>query len=144
MLTLTCSYYAGLGALGDFSDTLLVFAYSRQVGTDAANSAYYFECLQDLAIGRKSSMLEEKVQMLASEGQTNRKEITTAYSYFGIDLSHITLLSDDVVIGRFKSRMQDTSPAYEEETRQMLRIIGQARGSSKILQEASSGKHRGA
>ncbi|KAF2814049.1 cysteine proteinase [Mytilinidion resinicola] len=131
-------YYAGLGAVGDFSDALLLFAYSRQVETDPVNSAYYFECLKDLAIGRKSSTLEEKVQMLASEGQTSRKEIAAAYAYFNIDPKYVSLLSDDIVIGTFKSRMADMSLVHEEETRQMLRVIGQARGSSKILQEASN------
>ncbi|KAF2500070.1 cysteine proteinase [Lophium mytilinum] len=131
-------YYAGLGAVGDFSDALLLFAYSRQVGTDPVNSPYYFECLKDLAIGRKSSMLEEKVQMLASEGQTSRKEIAAAYAYFNIDTKHVSLLSDDVIIGTFKSRMQDMAVVHEEETRQMLRVIGYARGSPKILQEASN------
>lgn len=131
-------YYAGLGALGDFSDELLLFAYSRQVGTDVANSPYYFECLQDLAIGRKSSMLEEKVQMLASQGQTNRKEVAKAYSSLGMDHKHAELLSDEIIIGQFKSRLQDISPALEEDTRNMLRIIGQARQSQRILQEASN------
>lgn len=131
-------YYAGLGALGDFSDELILFAYDRQVETDPRNAAYYFECLQDLAIGRKSPVLEEKVQILASQGQTNRKEVAKAYGYFGIDPLHSTHLTDEIIIGTFRARLQDISPTLEEETRNMLRIVGQARQSSAILQEASN------
>jgi hypothetical protein len=36
--------------------------------------------------------------------------------------------------------MSDSSPAHEEESRQMLRVIGHARGSPRILQEASNGQ----
>ena len=117
-----------------------MFAYDRQVQTDPGNAAYYFECLQDLAIGRKSAVLEEKVQILASEGQTNRKEVAKAYGYFGIDPVHSAHLTDEIIVGQFRARLQDISPTLEDETRNMLRIIGQARQSSKILQEASNGE----
>ena len=117
-----------------------MFAYDRQVQTDPGNAAYYFECLQDLAIGRESAVLEEKVQILASEGQTNRKEVAKAYAYFGINPVHSAQLTDEIIVGQFRARLQDTSPASEDETRNMLRIIGQARQSSKILQEASNGE----
>jgi A repeated domain in UCH-protein len=117
-----------------------LFAYDRQVQTDPGNAAYYFECLQDLAIGRESAVLEEKVQILASEGQTNRKEVAKAYRYFGINPVHSAQLTDEIIVGQFRARLQDTSPASEDETRNMLRIIGQARQSSKILQEASNGE----
>ena len=133
------SYYAGLGAVGDFSDALLLFAYTRQVYADIANSTYYFECLQSIAIGRESPMLGEQVQILASQGQCNRKEVANAYSCLGIDPHHASILSDDVVIGRFKARLQDISPTLVEESRNALRTIGYARQSEKIIQEASNG-----
>jgi ubiquitin carboxyl-terminal hydrolase 25/28 len=131
-------YYAGLGAVGDFSDALLLFAYSRQVAVDLANATYYFECLQDLAIGRKSDLLETQVQILASNGQTNRKEVASAYRSLGMDPGHAHLLGDDHIIGQFKARLQDISPAAAEETRNNLRVIGNARNSDKIKQEASN------
>lgn len=135
-------YYASLGALSSFSDDLLLFSYDRQVDSDPKNSSYYFECLQDLAKGRKSETLETKVMMLASQGQTNRKDVENAYAYFGIDPKHASELSDSLIIGQFKSRLQDISPAQEAETREMLRTIGQARHSSDILAEASNGESR--
>ncbi|KAF2657809.1 cysteine proteinase [Lophiostoma macrostomum CBS 122681] len=131
-------YYAGLGAVGDFSDALLLFAYSRQVAVDLANSTYYFECLQDLAIGRKSDLLETQVQLLASNGQTNRKEVASAYRSLGMDPKHAHVLGDDHIIGQFKARLQDISPAAAEETRNNLRVIGNARNSEKIKLEASN------
>ena len=85
-------------------------------------------------------MLEEKAQILASQGQTNRREVAKAYKYFGIDPVHSAHLSDEIIVGQFRARLQDISPALEDETRNMLRIIGQARQSSQILQEASNGE----
>lgn len=131
-------YYAGLGTRADFSDELILFAYDRQVETDPRNAAYYFECLQDLAIGRNSAVLEERAQILASQGQTNRSEVAKAYGYFGIDPVHSAHLTDEIIVGQFRARLQDISPVLEDETRNMLRIIGQARQSSQILQEASN------
>jgi ubiquitin carboxyl-terminal hydrolase 25/28 len=131
-------YYAGLGAMADFSDALILFAYARQTTVDLANSTYYFECLQDIAIGRNSSMLGEHVQILASQGQVNRKEVSSAYAYLGIEPGHAGHLTDDIIIGRFRARLQDISPAVVEETRNALRIIGNARQSQKIIQEASN------
>lgn len=57
------SYYASLGALADFDDSLILFAFSRQVAVDMENKAYYFECLQDLAAGRESETLGVQVAM---------------------------------------------------------------------------------
>ena len=85
-------------------------------------------------------MLEEKAQILASQGQTNRREVAKAYEYFTIDPVHSAHLTDDIIVGQFRARLQDISPTLEDETRNMLRIIGQARQSSKILQEASNGE----
>lgn len=83
-------------------------------------------------------MLEMQVQMLASQGVTNRKEITDAYRYLGVDPGHLHLISDDHILGAFRSRLQDISPAAVEETRNALRIIGRSRNSERIKQEASN------
>ncbi|KAF2868909.1 hypothetical protein BDV95DRAFT_106347 [Massariosphaeria phaeospora] len=130
-------YYAGLGAVGDFSDALLMFAYSRQVAVDMDNTPYYFECLQDLSIGRASAELQTKVALLASNGQTNRREIAKAYRHFGIEPRHANTINEDHIIGSFRSRLSDESHNMVEETRKQLRIIGSARNSQRILDEAS-------
>lgn len=126
--------------MADFSDALILFSYARQVAVDLANSTYYFECLQDIAIGRNSPILGEYVQILASQGQTNRKEVASAYAYLGIEPGHANHLTDDIIIGKFRARLQDISPAVIEETRSALRTIGNARQSDKIIQEASNGR----
>ena len=78
------------------------------------------------------------MQLLASQGQANRQEVVKAYRYLGMDPKHAHVLSDDHIIGQFRARLQDIGPAMIEETRNMLRIIGHARNSDKIKQEASN------
>jgi ubiquitin carboxyl-terminal hydrolase 25/28 len=130
-------YYAILGAVGDFSDALVLYAFARQAATDEENRSYYFECLQDLAVGRKSEELEMQVAMLGSQGFTSRREVDAAYRYFGIDPVHANHINDDHIIGTFKSRLSDMSPSMAEETRRQLRIIGEARNSASIRAEAA-------
>lgn len=130
-------YYAGLGAKGDFSDSLLLFAYHRQVAVDSLNGPYYFECLQEIAAGRTSEQLQMEVATLASRGCINRAEVITAYQYFGIDPQHTRVITDEHIIGVFRSRLSDISPSAIEEARRQLRIIGQARNSDTLVREAS-------
>jgi ubiquitin carboxyl-terminal hydrolase 25/28 len=120
--------------VGDFADELLLFAYTRQSAVDPYNAAYYFECLQDIAIGRNSEELSTTVMTLASQGVSNRREVAAAYKYFGIEPAHAPILQDDHIIGLFKSRLQDIGPAAVEESRKQLRIIGGARNSERIMQ----------
>ncbi|KAH8727110.1 hypothetical protein GQ44DRAFT_612430 [Phaeosphaeriaceae sp. PMI808] len=130
-------YYASLGAVGDFSDALILFAFAQQTAVDVESRSYYYECLQDLAVGRKSEELEMQVAVLGSQGFTTRREVDAAYQYFGIEPLHAAHLNDDHIIGTFKSRLSDMSPSLAEETRRQLRIIGAARGSQAINAEAA-------
>ncbi|KAG9192344.1 ubiquitin carboxyl-terminal hydrolase 25 [Alternaria panax] len=130
-------YYASLGAVGDFDDALILFAFSRQGAVDIENKAYYFECLQDLATGRQSDMLEMQVAMLASQGLTSKREAERAYQYFGIDPTHASVIGDDHIIGCFRSRLADVSVIQAEEARKQLRVLGDVRESEKIRAEAS-------
>jgi ubiquitin carboxyl-terminal hydrolase 25/28 len=59
--------YASLGALGDFSDRLIAFCYERQSNCDPVEGPYYFDCLHELATGRRSDLLITKSATLASE-----------------------------------------------------------------------------
>jgi ubiquitin carboxyl-terminal hydrolase 25/28 len=120
--------------VGDFSDALLLFSYSRQAAVDPVNAPYYFECLQDIAIGRNSEELSTTVMTLASQGVSNRREVAAAYKYFGIEPAHAPVLQDNHIIGLFKSRLQDIGPAAVEESRKQLRIIAGARSSERIMQ----------
>lgn len=130
-------YYASLGAVGDFADELILFSFSRQTAVDSENAAYYYECLQDLAVGRKSEFLEMQVAMLGSQGLTSRREVEAAYRSFGIDPVHAMHINDEHIVGVFKSRLSDISPSMADETRRQLRIIGEARNSEIIKSEAA-------
>lgn len=130
-------YYASLGAVGDFADSLVLFAFSRQVETDLANQSYYFECLQDLAVGRNSEMLQTQVSLMASKGVTSKRDLDAAYKSFGIDPAHASVIGDDHIIGSFRARLSDISPVQAEEARRQLRILGNARDSDRIRAEAA-------
>lgn len=115
-----------------------MFAFARQTAVDMEYRSYYYECLKDLAMGRKSETLEMQVAMLGSQGFTSRREVDDAYRYFGIEPSHAIHLNDEHIIGTFKSRLSDISPSLVEETRRQLRMIGDARNSTTIQAEASN------
>ncbi|USP73273.1 hypothetical protein yc1106_00547 [Curvularia clavata] len=130
-------YYASLGALADFDDSLILFSFSRQVAVDIENKAYYFECLQDLAAGRESETLGMQVALLASQGLISKRDANRAYQYFGIDPAHASIIGDEHVIGSFKSRLSDISPMQAEEARKQLRVLGDVRDSERIRAEAA-------
>ncbi|KAF2827247.1 cysteine proteinase [Ophiobolus disseminans] len=126
-----------LGAVGDFSDALILFAFARQTAVDVGNRSYYYECLKDLAIGRKSEELEMQVALAGSQGFTSRREVEDAYRQFGIQPAHAVHINDEHIIGVFRSRLADVSPSQGEVARRQLRIIGDARNSALIRAEAS-------
>ncbi|KAF1843760.1 ubiquitin C-terminal hydrolase-like protein [Cucurbitaria berberidis CBS 394.84] len=130
-------HYAGLGAVGDFSDALVLFAFSRQAEQDMVNQFYYFECLKDIALGRKSDDLGTQVAVLASKGLTTKTALEFAYQYFNIDPSHAGVISDEHIIGCFKALLPDISSSQADEARKQLRVLGDARNSDKIRVEAS-------
>ncbi|KAL6705299.1 ubiquitin-specific protease ubp2 [Coniothyrium glycines] len=130
-------YYASLGVVGDFSDALVLFAYSRQATEDFDNQSYYFECLQDLATGRDSFELQTQVASLASQGLTTKRDADAAYRFFGIDPAHAHVIVDEHIIGSYKARLADISPAMVEETKKQLRVLGGVRNSDRIRAEAA-------
>jgi ubiquitin carboxyl-terminal hydrolase 25/28 len=135
------SWYAGLGTLGDMSDDLITFAYDRQIAVDPTNMPYYFDCLANIAKKRNSETLEMKMALLASEGCYGRGEVMTAYRYFAPDVRQPADLTDSHLRGLFESRMGSVSKAGGQEAREMLRVIGTARGSKALLDAASDGMY---
>jgi ubiquitin carboxyl-terminal hydrolase 25/28 len=127
-------HYAGLGALEDFADELIVFAYERQRECDSRNSPYYLECLQGIAAGRNSDELQEKSVIAVSMGEHTLSEIEDAYKFLTVDPN--TDFGDEHIIGLYRSRI-DAAPRQKEEARQCLLIIGQARQSEMILAVAN-------
>lgn len=130
-------YYAGLGALSDFADSLLIFAFQRQVTVDPLNQPYYFECLKDLAKGRQSEVLLTESVTLESLGYVTREDVTQAYRTLGIDPSHAHALSDELITSQFSSRLSDISRHQVQEARNALRIVGIARRSELMKRTAS-------
>lgn len=130
--------YAGLGAVADFDDELLSFAYERQIDCDPNNIPYYLECLQVLGAGRKSDDLQTKAAIQHTLDRISMGDIKNAYKYLGLDRRDAQL-ADDTIIGTFQARVAD-SPKYESEMRNALRIISQDRRSDRIKMVASQGQ----
>ncbi|KAI9743337.1 MAG: ubiquitin-specific protease ubp2 [Claussenomyces sp. TS43310] len=128
-------YFAGLGAVGTFDDQLVAFAYRRQCACDPSNKPYYLECLEDIANGRNSEDLQEELVMAVSLGGQTQKAIDDAYKFFRLDPYEFH--DDDHIIGLYRSRVE-AAPRQAEEARACLTIIGKARESAKVQEEASN------
>ena len=133
-------FYAGLGAVEDFHDELLTFAYEQQIENDEFNTPYYLECLQGIAEGRNSEHLQFKVAIEATSDKISRRDVRSAYKELGLDVKEAH--EDDTIIGIFNSRTTD-APKQEPEMRRALKIIGQARSSERIQIVASQGMPKG-
>lgn len=130
------SHYAGLGAVGDFSDLLIHWAYERQRACDPENAPYYFECLSAIALGRRSEMLNVEVAKARSEGAYTSTDLSECYKYFGIDP---VTRDEDWIIGVFRSRLAD-APRHEHQMRTNLKMIGHALKSQKIVNVSEKGR----
>ncbi|KAL1643718.1 ubiquitin-specific protease ubp2 [Diplodia intermedia] len=129
-------YYAGLGAIGAFSDSLLAFAYDRQVATDPQNHAYYYECLADLANGRRSDELDMKKVMEESKGIVSRKDAKQALRRFNLDPERLASFTDEYIINQFRVRVASVGAYEVPELREYLRKIGAYRQSQAIMDAA--------
>ncbi|EOD52275.1 putative ubiquitin c-terminal hydrolase protein [Neofusicoccum parvum UCRNP2] len=129
-------YYAGLGACGGFSDGLLVFAYDRQVATDPQNQSYYYECLADLAGGRRSEELDMKKVMEESKGVVSRKDALQALRRFNLEPDRFAAYTDDYIINQFRVRVANVGSYEVPELREHLRKIGVYRQSQEIINAA--------
>ena len=129
-------FYAGLGAVEDFHDELLMISYEQQIEQDQYNTPYYLECLQGIAEGRNSEQLQLKIAVEATSDKISRKDIRAAYKELGLNAQETH--EDDTIIGIFNSRVTD-APKQEPEMRRALKIIGQHRSSGRIQVVASQG-----
>jgi ubiquitin carboxyl-terminal hydrolase 25/28 len=132
-------WYTGLGALGDFSDNLLRFAFDRQVESDPYGMPFYFDCFKGLADKRGTeAMLMERV-MLESQDYYGRDEIAKAYRYFMIEPHESQSLSDDQIRGLFETRLSSSASWQDQEIREKLKIIARSRGSKDLEDTAANG-----
>ncbi|KAF2096480.1 cysteine proteinase, partial [Rhizodiscina lignyota] len=132
-------FYAGLGALQDFSDQLIIFAFERQMRCDPENRGYYFDCLVEVESNRKNSEeLGVKIALLRSDGYNTKKEIAAAYRYFGLDVNLRFTHGDDHIAGLYSSRLGSVPLSQHAECREQLRVIATARGSRTLMEIASN------
>ena len=129
------SYFASLGALSDFADSLVDFAYERQTQCDALNEPYYYECIQSIAKQRGSEELQLKTTMLESKGFVSRRDLSEAYRYFHLP-SDGGAADDDRIYNVFQAQHTDSGVQEQERAREMLGRIGRRRG-SKLLMNVS-------
>jgi ubiquitin carboxyl-terminal hydrolase 25/28 len=122
-------YYISLGAVDNFTDKLIEWAYDRQCECDPSNKPYYLDCLQDLANGRQSSDLQLRVVMATSAGELGQKAIEESYRYFSLDPESVE--GDDHIMGLYKSRIK-SAPRQKDEARDCLLNIAKHRNSEKI------------
>ena len=131
--------YVGLGIVPDAADQLVRYAYECQIANDPINIPYYFGFLRDVALERRSEVLQTKVGMEESMGRFSAQALEQAYTSFGI--SRQDPLDDENIIGMFQARLTDM-PNHEGDLRQNLRIVGSWRQSSKILAVADNGEQQ--
>jgi len=132
------SYYASLGALPDFADSLVDYAYERQTQCDVLNEPYYYECIQAIAKQRGSDELQLKTTMLESKGLVSRRDLSEAYKYFDLPVDG-GAADDERIYNVFQAQHADLAPQQQERAREMLGRIGRRRG-SKLLMNASQQK----
>jgi ubiquitin carboxyl-terminal hydrolase 25/28 len=124
-----------LGALPDFADGLVDFAYERQTQCDALNEPYYYECIQAISKQRGSDELQLKTTMLESKGLVSRRDLSEAYRYFNLPADG-GAADDDRIYNLFHAQHGDLGPQEQERAREMLGRIGRRRG-SKLLTNAA-------
>ncbi len=122
-------YYASLGAVEDFTDELLGWAYDRQRECDPENKPYYLDCLEDLAKGRGSPELQMRVVMATSGGELGLQQIRDAYKFFSLYPN--TKEGDEHIMGLYKSRIE-SAPRQKEEAKKCLLVIAKHRNSTEI------------
>ena len=130
--------FVGLGIVPDAADHLVRYAYKCQTASDPVNVPFYFEFLRDIALERRSEVLQTEVGFEESIGRFTASALEQAHTAFGI--ARQDSVDDENIIGMFQSRIMD-APAQESELRHNLRIIGSFRSSSKILAVADNGKY---
>lgn len=130
--------YTALGVPEDSSDDLVVFAYRKQVETDAGRAPWYLSYLRQAANMRSSDILLTEIALATSQGSFDAEQLQDAYRYFGLSFESPPH-DDDYIIGLFTSRLDDAR-RHEREMRENLKIIGVHRSSQKIIAVAEECK----
>ena len=126
-------FFNSLGALPDFSDSLIEYCYDRQTSCDTERQAYYFECLQVITEDRGTELLEMKVATLQSQDKVSRRDITAAYRYLNIPPGDAKNIADERLRELFQAQQSDLGLVAQEEARAHLYKLGVARRSSLLI-----------
>lgn len=137
-IELTCAltvprYFYSLGALPEFSDELVAYAYDRQVICDIAKHHYYFECLQCITESRGTEQLQMKVATLESQNIVSRRDVRAAYRAFNITPAASQDTSDSRIIELFQAQQADLGAVAQEQARGHLYKLGVARNSNLLI-----------
>lgn len=127
------SFFNSLGALPDFSDSLIIYAYDRQVSCDHELQGYYLECLQVITESRYSEQLQMKVATLQSQDLVSRRDLSAAYRFLNITAWEAKSISDERIIEKYQAQQPDLSAQSQEEARAHLFRIGVTRNSTLLL-----------
>lgn len=120
--------------LPDFSDTLVEYAYDRQIHCDPELAAYYLECLQVITEQRGTEQLQLTLALLQSSHETvSRRDLSAAYRRFGVSLAESKTITDDQLLDRFQAQHTDLGPIAQQEARDYLHKIGVSRNSSLLI-----------
>lgn len=129
MTTTQYGAFVALGAVEDFSDSLITSRYEVQCQQDPANIPYYFEALKTIAQLRGSEELEVKVMELMSLGVIAVSDLNLAYQKF--NLTPGIQVDEDLLIATFKQSIKD-QPSSSQKFKSALKIIATHIGSSKL------------
>lgn len=130
--------YVALGVPEDASDELVDFAYHSQVSVNPDEGPVYLSHLRLIAEHRNSDHLHFLLAQEYSTGKLDIGQVEDAYRYFGLSSTDIAV-SDELVLGTFQARLQD-SARQEAELRAHLKTIGNHRRSAKIVEAAEEGE----
>lgn len=125
-------YFASLGVLPDFADTLIIFAFDQQLTCDPARQPYYFECLQVIADARQTEDLQVKVATMESQDMVSRRDIDKAYRSLHVP-EPVAQQSDSRILDCFQARLGDLGHQAADDARQALWKIGTSRASQQLI-----------
>lgn len=126
-------FFNSLGALPEFSDSLVEYAYDRQTICDPERQPYYFECLQEITDSRSTEQLQMKVATLQSQEIVSRRDIFAAYRYLNIPPSEGKNFEDSRIIELFQAQQPDLGAVAQEEARGHLYKLGVSRQSNLLI-----------
>ena len=128
--------FTTIGALPDFSDELVLYCFGRVIMLDPDRRATHFQCLRDIATSRDSEALTQRISLLELQGFVGQAEVEEAFEYFGIRDEKQSIISDEQLLGEYRSRLYDIGKNEEVRAKQALSTIAKARNSGLLVQNA--------